>query len=111
MNMVTTNENPVLTQIVSKLNSIESAWNNQFEAVPNTPIRFSVSGHGVLCLNDVPLDVPALEVDTDSIFVDVEHFGFCTRNAGICKIGILWPYDGVPRIDTIHRITTFPAVS
>ena len=68
MNMVTTNENPVLAQIVSKLNSIESAWNNQFEAVPNTPIRFSVSGLGVLCLNDVPLDVPALEVDTDSIF-------------------------------------------
>lgn len=104
-------ETPALAQIVSKLNSIESLWNHQFEVVPNTPIRFSVSGLGVLCLNDVPLGIPALEVDTDSIFVDVEHFGFGTRNGGLCKIGVQWPYDGVPHIDAIHRITAFHAAS
>lgn len=109
MNKVTTNENSALTHIISKLNSIESAWNMQFESAPNTQICFSVSGAGTLCLNDVPLDVPALEVDADSIFVDVEHFSFRTRNADLCDIRVLWPYDGTPRLDTMHRITALRA--
>lgn len=98
MNKVTTNENSALTHIISKLNSIESAWNMQFESAPNTQICFSVSGSGTLCLNDVPLDVPALEVD-----------GFRTRNADLCDIRVLWPYDGTPRLDTMHRITALRA--
>lgn len=111
MNKVTTNENSALTHIISKLNSIESAWNMQFESAPNTHICFSVSGFGTLCLNDIPLDVPALDVDADSIFVDVEHFGFRTRNADLCDIRVRWPYDGTPRLVTMHRITAFHAAN
>ena len=104
-----TNENHELVQIISKLNSIESEWNHQFESAPNTRICFSVSGLGTLCLNDVPLGVPALDVDADSIFVDVQHFGFRIRNADLCDIRVTWPYNGTPHLETMHRITALRA--
>lgn len=106
-----TNENPALTQIMSTLNSIEAAWNKQFESAPHTQICFTVSNLGTLCLNDVPLNIPALDVDVDTIFVDVEHFGFRTRNADTCDVRVLWPYDGIPRLDTVFRITTIQTLS
>lgn len=104
-----TNDNPALMGIVSKLNSIEPTWNNQFENVPHTRICFSVSVHGMLCLNNVPMNISVVDVDTDSIFVDVEHFGFRTRNKDTYDIRVLWPYDGVPHLDTMHRITALRA--
>lgn len=97
-------------QIVSKLNSIEAVWNEQFERVPHTEICFSVSNHGTLCLNDVPLDIPVLDVDADSIFVDVEHFGFRTYNADTFDIRVRWPYNGVPSLDAMYRITALHAL-
>ena len=104
-----TNDNHALAQIISKLNAIEFQWNKQFEFAPNTKICFSVSDAGTLCLNDIPLHISVLDVDADSIFVDVEHFGFRTRNAALCDIRVRWPYDGVPRLDALHHITAFPA--
>lgn len=106
-----TSDNLAFLGIVSKLNSIESTWNNQFENVPHAQICFSVSMLGTLCLNDVPLDIPVQDVDTDSIFVGVEHFGFRTRNKDTYDIRVFWPYDGVPHLDTMHRITALRAVN
>lgn len=111
MKKETTNDNPVLMQIVSKLNSIETAWTKQFDIAPHTQICFSVSSLGILCLNDIPLNISALDVDTDSIFVGVEHFGFRTRNSDTYVIRVQWPYDGTPRLDTMQRITTLQAAN
>ena len=87
-------------QTLNALNGIADAWCKQFDNKPSLAIAFDVSEYGFVTLNGHTLGVELSEIDASSIFVDVEWFGFSTKNGDMIQVKVEWRYDesSVPRL-------------
>lgn len=83
--------------LLEVLNELGPTWIRQFERQPRLSVFFSVSGTGILMLNDEEV-CPVEDVDLSTIFVDVESFGFFTQTGEEIRFYVDWPYVGPPRL-------------
>lgn len=88
-------------ETLTTLNDISGTWSAQFEHKPKLTAEFSADNAGRLSFNGEPLCL-ITQVDPDTIFIDVESFGFRTKSGAEYRMYINWPFKGKPQV---HRVS------
>ena len=91
-----------MKDLVERMNDILNAWKSNFDVTSMVQLKFSLNEEDRLCLNEQVIHMPT-DLNLASVEFNAERIVFYfagTRK--ILVIGIKWPEDATPEVDTIN---------
>lgn len=91
-----------MKDLIERMNSILSDWKTMFDVTSKMQLEFSLTDEGHLSLNEHEIHMP-VDLVLDSVDFNAENIKFWFDGTHkVLVIGIKWPEDDVPEVNTIQ---------
>lgn len=93
-----------MKELVEKMNDVLSAWKTSFDITTKVKMAFRLSEENKLYLNEHEIHIPNdLSLSLSSVDFNAENVKFYFEETKrVLAVGIKWPEDSVPEVDTIQ---------
>ncbi len=91
-----------MKDLIDSMNKVVSDWKDKFDITSSVQMEFHLNEDDCLCLNEHVINMPvALKLLSAEFDASRVEFYFAGTQK-VLFIGIKWPEDSVPEIDTVN---------